>query len=200
MSRSVQIRIPRPCHENWENMTAQERGRFCGVCQTTVVDFSKMTDKEMLDYFSNTGQKICGRFSGNQLNREITIPRNNWRFSWTYIWKLLLATVLLTESCTEEVQGKVIVDEEPTAILQQEELEGYILDSTSGAPVAGASIRMVDYGRVVLTDSTGRFTLIAQSGDSVKLEISANRFKTKEALIDSNFNRQHIKLMMTKVH
>jgi hypothetical protein len=30
MSKSVQIHIPQPCHENWQHMTPKEQGRFCG--------------------------------------------------------------------------------------------------------------------------------------------------------------------------
>jgi hypothetical protein len=45
MSRSVQINIPKPCHENWHSMTPKEQGRFCGSCDKIVVDFSKMSDR-----------------------------------------------------------------------------------------------------------------------------------------------------------
>jgi hypothetical protein len=81
MLKSVQIQIPKPCHENWNNMTPDERGRFCGSCQKIVVDFTVMSDKELLDYISNVaGQPTCGRFSYHQLNTGIKTTESKKRF------------------------------------------------------------------------------------------------------------------------
>jgi hypothetical protein len=51
MKESFQIQIPTPCGENWERMDRGEQGRFCQHCQKTVVDFTGMTDAEVLGYF-----------------------------------------------------------------------------------------------------------------------------------------------------
>lgn len=34
----MKIQIPTPCHENWNEMNANEKGKFCKVCNKTVVD------------------------------------------------------------------------------------------------------------------------------------------------------------------
>jgi hypothetical protein len=47
----MKITIPKPCHENWENMTPDEKGRFCAVCSKTVRDFSKVPDDEIIGFF-----------------------------------------------------------------------------------------------------------------------------------------------------
>ena len=36
------IRIENPCHENWNLMSRNQKGRFCDSCNKTVIDFSKM--------------------------------------------------------------------------------------------------------------------------------------------------------------
>jgi len=51
MPKAIQLNIPKPCHENWNAMSPKEQGRYCGSCQKTVVDFSVMSDKEIVDYF-----------------------------------------------------------------------------------------------------------------------------------------------------
>lgn len=62
------LTIPKPCHENWEGMTPEDKGRFCGMCQKTVVDFTEMAPSEIGHFFQeHKGQKICGRFRGDQL-------------------------------------------------------------------------------------------------------------------------------------
>jgi hypothetical protein len=99
MPKAVQIHIPQICHENWHNMTPTEQGRFCGACQKTVVDFSAMTDKELLEYIDNmSAYTACGRFSNDQLNRDIKAAGHKSRFPWAYVWNIILTTFLITEA------------------------------------------------------------------------------------------------------
>jgi hypothetical protein len=37
------VHIPKPCHEDWERMSPNQRGRHCAVCDKTVVDVTRMT-------------------------------------------------------------------------------------------------------------------------------------------------------------
>jgi|GEM_PF-1385336 len=66
----MRITIPDPCAEDWSSMSAEEQGRHCMKCSKTVVDFTKMSDGQLLRYFQSH-QQICGRFSVLQLNRDI---------------------------------------------------------------------------------------------------------------------------------
>nr|WP_322623158.1 hypothetical protein [uncultured Flavobacterium sp.] len=62
------LTIPKPCHENWEGMTPEDKGRFCSMCQKTVIDFTEMAPAEIGHFFEeHKGQKICGRFRDDQL-------------------------------------------------------------------------------------------------------------------------------------
>lgn len=64
----MRLSVPKPCHEDWNKMTLNEQGAFCKVCAKTVVDFSAMSDDEVLNYFKNKGEeKTCGRFRASQL-------------------------------------------------------------------------------------------------------------------------------------
>jgi CarboxypepD_reg-like domain len=77
-TNSLMLSIPNPCSENWNNMTPQEKGRFCDTCQKCVVDFTTVTDAAVLDYFNKNNGKICGRFDKRQLDRVLII--NDKRF------------------------------------------------------------------------------------------------------------------------
>lgn len=46
MIASVKVSIPKPCYENWNSMSIDEKGRFCSVCAKTVIDFTKMNAEE----------------------------------------------------------------------------------------------------------------------------------------------------------
>ncbi len=61
------VNIPKPCHEDWNSMVPDARGRYCASCKKTVVDFTSMTDKEIETYFLlNAHQKTCGHFKVSQ--------------------------------------------------------------------------------------------------------------------------------------
>jgi CarboxypepD_reg-like domain len=77
-TNALMLSIPNPCSENWNNMTPQEKGRFCDACQKCVVDFTAMPDAAVLDYFNKNNGKVCGRFEKRQLDRVLII--NNIRY------------------------------------------------------------------------------------------------------------------------
>jgi hypothetical protein len=95
MPRNVQLHIPEPCHQDWHRMMPEEKGRFCSSCSKTVVDFSLMSDKEILAYLAEAGSHTCGRFSPDQLKRNL-MPSPQRKWSWRGVWQLALATVLVS--------------------------------------------------------------------------------------------------------
>ena len=107
MAKKLQLQVPTPCHENWENMTATERGRFCASCQKQVIDFSNKSDREIAMFFKkpSTGS-VCGRFMEDQLNRDIEIPKK--RIPWLkYFFQFLIPAFFISYRAT--AQGKVKV-------------------------------------------------------------------------------------------
>ena len=63
--------ISKPCNENWDDMTPQSGGRYCDECDKTVKDFTVLTNDEISTYLTeHAGEKICGRFSSDQLNDQ----------------------------------------------------------------------------------------------------------------------------------
>ena len=77
-------------------MTSTEQGKFCLACQKEVIDFSSMSDKELLHYISNASSKSCGRFRNDQLNRVLISPAEIKRTWWKY-WMNVAATIIVTE-------------------------------------------------------------------------------------------------------
>lgn len=64
----MEISIQKPCHENWDTMTPNEQGAFCGKCVKTVVDFSNKSIEEIKEFFiGKQNEKVCGRFEKAQL-------------------------------------------------------------------------------------------------------------------------------------
>ena len=60
--KNPQIKIAKPCNEDWDKMSKNNLGRHCQLCDKTVVDFTKMSSEEIRDYLSKKGkQRISGR-------------------------------------------------------------------------------------------------------------------------------------------
>jgi CarboxypepD_reg-like domain len=93
-TNSLMLSIPNPCSENWNNMTPQEKGRFCDTCQKCVVDFTAMTDAAVLDYFNKNNGKICGRFDKRQLDRVLIINDKRFQKRFNIAASLLLLSSL----------------------------------------------------------------------------------------------------------
>lgn len=82
MKTQIHISIPKPCSQNWQEMTLVEKGRFCDSCQKTVIDFSKHSDTAILKEIANN-EHLCGRFMSNQLDR-ILVLRNEKSLVWKW--------------------------------------------------------------------------------------------------------------------
>lgn len=72
----MKISIPKPCQENWNTMTPNEKGRFCLSCNKTVVDFSRMKKDEIVSYLENQNKVICGRVRIEDLLNIRTLPHH----------------------------------------------------------------------------------------------------------------------------
>ena len=65
------LRIPQPCAQPWAALTPTAAGRHCAACQKTVVDFSQLTDAEILAVLARAPGETCGRLRPDQLGRPL---------------------------------------------------------------------------------------------------------------------------------
>jgi hypothetical protein len=117
MSKSLQLGIPTPCHESWANMQPSEKGRHCVSCQKTVVDFTAMSDQEIIRYMSKAGSHVCGRLAPDQINRPLiplTPPQQNRLPGWPLLVAGLLFTADKLAFREHVTQGMLVPLEETT--------------------------------------------------------------------------------------
>ncbi len=93
----MKIEINKPCHENWDAMTPNEKGAFCMVCQKDVIDFSKQTLDEIKNFFANLpkSNKVCGRFKKAQLKQLSFEHFYNQFLGWKLMHKAALIVYLI---------------------------------------------------------------------------------------------------------
>ena len=56
MAKYLNLQIPRGCGEDWQSMLPDKKGKFCISCQKQVIDFTKMSDREIVTFFKKQKQ------------------------------------------------------------------------------------------------------------------------------------------------
>jgi len=180
MSKTLQLHIPVPCHENWDKMSAQQQGRFCLSCQKTVVDFTTMTDEQILSFFKIASSRTCGRFSTDQLNRNL-VPAPQRSLGWFKYFIHFIIPALLVSSksyaqgevsnkpvvCSTRIQGDTTImpiKGEVKRAPATKTIAGRVVD-TQANPLPGVTIMIKGTRKGTVTDAQGNFNIDAKSSD-----------------------------------
>lgn len=199
----MQVQVPKPCHENWDQMTETHKGRFCLSCKKEVIDFSIMTDQQILNHISKAAVGVCGRFNNEQLNRDMIEKKENHISWYKYFIHVIIPALLISNksSAQEKITGDTIVrarSKDASRMLtgkvfnqeipkhQQIIIEGKIAGKKL-QPIPGATIMIKGTGRGVVSDHNGNFK-ITINNDMLKptLVASSIGFEQKEFQIDLN--------------
>jgi len=182
MKEQTYFHIPTPCHEDWNNMTQQDKGRFCASCSKQVVDFSLMTDNQVLNYFKNTSGKVCGRFADDQLQRPMIAATEQKKKVW---WVVAMTPLLLLFGKVNAQKKKVRTTGTPAMIVKdtmppligevvyQPQVQSIIaaekktikgtVKNEKGNPIPFATISIENSLANAITDSAGNFELTFMS-------------------------------------
>jgi hypothetical protein len=192
MPQKLQLHIADPCHENWDNMTPSEQGRFCDACRKQVIDFSEMSDREIVQFFKkpSTGS-VCGRFMNDQLERDMMIEKK--RLPWIrYFFQFALPAFLMGKevqaqygSCrkpstaqTRPVSVKQGMIQYP--VMLKTKLWLQVKDVATGEPVAYASVMVRDDETKKVAGKDGIVTVNINSKiKNAVITISSIGYKTK---------------------
>ncbi|BAV04539.1 hypothetical protein SAMN05421788_110269 [Filimonas lacunae] len=194
----VRIGIENPCNESWQGMQPVQHGRFCNACSKTVVDFSSMTDQQILDFLSHSKGGICARIRESQSGRELqpmpVPPKAKWWLMCTMPlmlwWNRATAQMPAkrTDSTTQKQPLKENDNLPPVVVMAYPPKGGHttfipgigggtikgIVRNNLGEPVQYAFITTADSCATDFTNADGAFTLHLYSiADSVTLMASA---------------------------
>jgi TonB-dependent SusC/RagA subfamily outer membrane receptor len=121
------LHINEPCSQNWNEMTATEKGKFCSSCQKTVFDFTSATDNEIIKHIeAMKGEMFCGNFELEQLDRWI--EENNIKTKNPFIYKYVLSLLLL--SASQNVLAQDTTKAKQENILQTQKIDSSTIPST----------------------------------------------------------------------
>jgi hypothetical protein len=190
--KQLTLSISTPCKEDWNTMTPDKNGKFCASCQKIVVDFSRLSDTEIIHYFDNFKVPTCGRFSEKQLNTPITEmvmaqPQNRWAWALS---ALLLPTIAASQT--------IKATEAPPSVFEQKItekgllIEGEVAELGSHSPILNAVILIVINEKIVAitsSDSKGLFKInlpLAFDNQSFTM-IFESKNREKQSLFFNNY-------------
>ena len=113
------IKVASPCSANWEEMTGNERQRFCGQCELTVYNLSAMTKQQAENLIMNTEGRLCARFyrrsDGTVITKDCPV---GWKAVkrraskvWTAVTSLMftaLGSIGITAYLSQPDKGKIV--------------------------------------------------------------------------------------------
>lgn len=216
----MKISIPKPCNEDWNQMTISEKGRFCTSCQTQVINFTEMPVEEIKHFLEQKTGSSCGRFSKYQIEvfnatyQEFPSPSSLRK--WTMAAVLASVSVLPTfaqdsnprlpapllntnisyyhQSQTTVTSGTIPVSE--TVILM-----GQVIDLETEEALPFANIIVVGTTIGTTTDFDGNFLLkVPKSKEAITLEVHYAGFSTLSYSIVPESTKTGLTLKMDGQH
>jgi hypothetical protein len=195
------IQIPKPCHENWNEMTPTQKGMFCSNCNKEVINYEHYSNFQLTKTISNS-DAICGRFTIEQLDFEIETNKNNYfqRIGLAFgISSLLLSTPIFSQTQKPKVEVNDKKEKELTkadTLNGAIEFSGTIYEKTLNAqqkfdsiPIPGVIVIQKNTKNGVQTNIDGEF----------KISIPVNDFENNVILVCSYIGmpNKEIKLIPT---
>ncbi len=188
--QSLTVYVPKPCHENWDQMNPTEKGKFCNACAKQVIDFSLLSDNQILEFLNKSKTGVCGRFANDQLSRPLQpLEKNKKKSRWLAIAMPLLLlfnksrsqdvlvkgdTVYTTQQSVSEIMGDIAVQIESNAII-----EGKVVDDT-GQAIPFATLQVSASHYTIQTDINGIFKFdTSKLLPNTRIVIAAVGFETK---------------------
>ena len=187
------LRVASPCHVSWDDMTGDDRVRFCTSCNLNVYNFAAMSSDEVRSMITNSTGRVCGRLyrraDGTLLTRDCpvglrAVRRKVRRFvGAVFATVLSLASIALGQSGKKDVKGcsQTVVNFERTKDKGQIGSFTGVLVDPNGAVVPGAAIKLIKTNekseQTTRTNDEGVFTFTGVKDGTYSVNISAVGFK-----------------------
>jgi hypothetical protein len=113
MTTVQKVNIPKSCSQLWQQMTPENGGRHCESCAKTVVDFTALSNQQILNYLSAKNH-LCGRFGDDQLNdlNRYLSETHPAGFSWKHL-SLAVAMFGFLPFAKAQERAKVFTETHP---------------------------------------------------------------------------------------
>ncbi|WP_129020459.1 carboxypeptidase-like regulatory domain-containing protein [Edaphocola flava] len=147
-------------------MLPEEKGKFCLSCQKSVIDFSSMSDAQIVRVLEQSSGAICGRMRASQQQRDLKMitPNSNWFFAVCRSAVGLMFALGTNNAIAQEKHSNKIelVPISPADMSKIDSAKEYLMGRVTdqdGNELPGAVIQIKDIDVVMLSDDFGIFSL-----------------------------------------
>jgi len=173
--KSLQLVLSKPCTQQWSEIERADGNHHCSRCSKNIVDLTTKTDKELIQFFKNKNDHICGRLLESQLNRELVLPSS--KLNWHWLVPFALGAFVISPAQAQNLKPAVVHSEQHPKSSSATDVShnlpplktiiaGKVVDNLKGNPLNGVEIRMKGDEKVLaITDSNGRFELSLNDKD-----------------------------------
>jgi hypothetical protein len=194
MKNSISITVKKPCTEKFSNFSTTEKGGFCASCEKEVIDFTCMSQTEVLEFQCKNSATTCGRFKSSQLGTFT--EQQNYNSMSNLITKGIgaLSFSLLSLCAVSNVEAQEVAQNSSTQTelttspsvslrgapqQQKYTISGTVLDEEN-IPLPGVSIVLKGTKDGVSTDMDGKFEFPKTLEANSVLVFSYIGYDTKE--------------------
>jgi len=206
------ISIPKPCTQNWADMHIVAQGGFCQSCQKTVIDFTKLSNEEILTTLLST-DSACGRFSPVQLSTlnaslyASPIPGFSWKkFGMVAAFIGFVPFINAKGKTRPQVYQSTTQHSDSTqseinaadSAARTYVIAGQVLDSRDNLALIGASIEV--NGTFTTADIDGNFKMnLTQLPEKFVCKIKYIGFKYKEVSLNRQEDNSRLVIKLDEV-
>lgn len=192
MKPEINLSVPTPCHEKWESFQPTAQGGFCSSCNKVVIDFTKMTDLEVVYYLANHSGPTCGRFRKNQLKAYEPLPPLHVKPSFRLLKAAFASLALMTTGFAAHAQmvvSKPLIAQPSSesgaarVSTKPQLYSGVVISFDDGLPVPGTNVHLKGSTESAVTDADGNFQFPKPLRDGDVLIFSFIGFLTQEVTI-----------------
>lgn len=207
----IRISIPTPCHQQWSDLTPTSGGGFCASCQKQVIDFTGLSEEDIVNHIATANGKVCGRFREEQFRTHYLLKESaRIRPGMSLIKAGVIGAFLMLMSKPIFAQEKM--QKQKTEVVQEKQkhlgksssiendeywIEGTIQDKYDHSAIPGVNVllRGTTHGTTSNAEGYFRFPVPLRKGDV--LVVSFIGYMTEEYKIPAIAERTiTLKLIM----
>ena len=191
MMKEIKLHIQSPCSENFNDFKPTQKGGFCQSCSKEVIDFTKMSDEQLNQFFlNNESSQICGRLRKEQLAK--TFKRKPSLYQ--YVAGVGLACLSFFSFNALQAQSKSNEKVNEKTITQKGEITVKGIVTENGLPLPYANVVLEGTTIGVQTDFDGKFEFPQPLKKGDVLIFNYIGFETKKVTISDKDNTLNVSL------
>ena len=195
MAQLDQIRVASPCPVSWEQMTGDDRVRFCAECHLNVYNFAELTRTEAADLLRTTEGRICGRLyrrsDGTVITKDCPVGLRAVRRRVAKVATAAFAT--LVSLCSAAIGQKQ--SDKGKACKQQVKITSKLgKDLSNGAKVTGTVLdqngAVIVQADIQITNRQTKETAFLRSNDEGRFSVNGLTPGAYQVLINASGFKQ----------